>query len=138
MLLDTHVWVWAVGRDTRLGRRARRRLETASTRPGGLAIASVSIFEVAALQVAGRLRLAMPVEQWIREAIERPALRVFDLDQTAAADAGLVPALELSDPIDRCLVAVARSQRRLLVTADRQILDYAARTRLVTVVDARH
>ena len=137
MLLDTHVWVWAVGGDARLGRRARRRLETASARPGGVAIATVSIFEVAALHVSGRLRLAMPVEHWIREAIERPALRVFDLEQTAAADAGLVPASALADPIDRCLVAVARGEGRPLVTADRHILDYAARTRMVTVVDAR-
>lgn len=136
MLLDTHVWVWAVSDDARLGPRTRRQLQKASARPGALAIATMSIFEVAALHVAARLRLALPVERWIQEAIERPALRVFDLDQLAAADAGLIPASALADPIDRCLVAVARIEDRPLVTADRQILDYAARTRLLSVVDA--
>jgi PIN domain nuclease of toxin-antitoxin system len=137
VLLDTHVWIWAVSDDARLGRRTRRRLHAASTKPGTLAIATVSIFEVAALHVAGRLRLSWPVERWIGEAIERSGLRVFDLDQTAAADAGLTPASALADPVDRCLVAVARTEGRPLVTADRQILSYAARTGLVTVVDAR-
>lgn len=137
MLLDTHVWVWAVNGDARLGSRTRRHLAKASATPGALAIATPSIFEVAALHVAGRLRLALPVERWIHEAIERPALRVLDLDRTAATDAGLVPASALADPLDRCLVAVARSEGRPLVTADRQILAYAANTRLVTVVDAR-
>lgn len=123
--------------DARLGRGTRRRLQTGSAKPGGIAIATVSIFEVAALHVAGRLRLTLPVERWIREAIERSSLRVFELDQTAAVDAGLTPASALADPIDRCLVAAARIEGRPLVTADRQILDYAARTRLVTVIDAR-
>ena len=138
MLLDTHVWVWAVSDDARLGRGTRRRLRSASAKSGALAIATVSIFEVAALHVAGRLRLALPVERWIQEAIDRPALRVFDLSQTAAIDAGLTSGSALPDPIDRCLVAVARIEGRPLVTADRHILDYAARTRLLTVVDARH
>ena len=53
-----------------------------------------------------------------------------------AIDAGMIPASALSDPIDRVLVASARTYGVPLVTRDRQILDYADRSKLVRVSDA--
>jgi PIN domain nuclease of toxin-antitoxin system len=53
-----------------------------------------------------------------------------------AAAAGAIPALALADPIDRMLVASARAYDVPLVTRDRQILEYASRSRLVSVSDA--
>lgn len=53
-----------------------------------------------------------------------------------AIDAGAIPATALRDPIDRLIVATARALGARLVTRDRRILDYAARSRHVQVVDA--
>lgn len=138
MLLDTHVWIWAVDGNTRLGAKTRRALDRASLKaPGSLCVSAVSAFEVAALHTAGRLQLNLAVERWIREATHRAQLRTLEIDRDVSVDAGLIPAAALADPIDRWLVATAREWEMPLVTADRAILDYAARTGLVRVVDAR-
>ena len=136
MLLDTHVWVWlAADVPRQLGPRTRRQLARASGRAAPR-VSTVSVFEIVALHTAGRLRFTQPVERWIRESIERGGFRVVDLDADIAVDAGLIPASALPDPFDRCLVATARAYDIPLVTRDRRILDYAARTGLVRVLDA--
>ena len=138
MLLDTHVWIWAVDGGAKLGVKTRRRL--ARTSPDAATappcVSTASIFEIVALHTAGRLQLTQPVERWVRESIDRGGLRVVDIDRDIAVDAGLIPASALADPIDRCLVATARAYDVPVVTRDRQVLDYAARTGLVRVIDA--
>lgn len=136
MLLDTHVWIWLVADTPRqLGPRTRRRLARASGTHAAR-VSTASVFEIAALHTAGRLRLTQPVERWIRESIDRAGFRVVGIDRDIAVDAGLIPASALADPIDRCLVATAREHDVPLVTRDRAILGYASRTKLVRVVDA--
>jgi PIN domain nuclease of toxin-antitoxin system len=138
MLLDTHVWIWAVAGDDRLGVRTRRHLDKVSRQSTWtLCVSAISVFEVAALHTAGRLQLTQPVERWIREALHRANLRTIAIDRDISIDAGLIPAPSLPDPVDRWLVATAREHEIPLVTADRRILDYAASTGLVRVVDAR-
>lgn len=138
MLLDTHVWVWAVDGGRKLGRKTLRRLQKSpgSSYAGGAFISAASVFEVTALHTAGRLQFTVPLERWIRESIDRGGLRVLSMDLDTAIDAGCVPASALADPIDRWLVATARAHNLPLVTADRRILDYAATTKLVRVIDA--
>ena len=135
MLLDTHIWIWlAAGDAGRIGPKTRRQLDRARA-PRAPFVSTVSIFEIAALQTAGRLQFTIPVERWIRESIDRGGLRVVDLESGIAIDAGLVTRAALADPIDRLLVATAREHQLPLVTRDRQILDYADRTGLVRVID---
>ncbi len=138
MLLDTHVWIWAADGGTRLGARTRRRLKQVTSADNGAAayLSVASIFEAAALHTAGRLRFTLPLERWVRESIERSGLRILDLERDVAVDAGLIPASALADPIDRWLVATAREHGLSLVTADRQVLEYAGRTGLVRAIDA--
>jgi PIN domain nuclease of toxin-antitoxin system len=119
----------------RLGPKTKRRLARAAVGAAGM-VSTTSIFEIAALHNAGRLHFTLPVEHWIRESIARAGFRVTGLDTSIAIDAGLISSEALTDPIDRCLVATARQYQVPLVTRDRRILDYAARTGLVSVLDA--
>jgi PIN domain nuclease of toxin-antitoxin system len=114
----------------------RRRITRADRAGEPIAISAASVFEVAALHTAGRLRLSMPVERWIRESIERARLRVLEIDRDIAAGAGLIPRSALGDAIDRCLVSTSREHDVPLVTADRALLDYSRQSRLVSVIDA--
>jgi len=140
VLLDTHVWIWAADGGAKLGPKTRRRLSKpsrgASTDTPTVLVSAASIFEMAALHTAGRLRFTHSVERWIRESVDRGRLRVVDIDLDIALDAGMMPASALADPIDRWLVATAREHAVPLVTADRRILAYASSTRLVRVIDA--
>ena len=136
MLLDTHVWVWLVADlPQHLGPQTRRRLAKA-TGVSAITVSAASVFEIAALHVAGRLQLTQPIERWIRESVERAGFRVAAIDHDIALDAALIPASRLPDPFDRCLVATARRYGIPLVTRDQAILAYAGDTGLVRVVDA--
>jgi PIN domain nuclease of toxin-antitoxin system len=136
VLLDTHVWLWGVEDETgRLGRRTRRLL----SRPVpelDLRVSVVSVFEIAALHTSGRLHFALALEGWIRDALERPGVRMAELTPGIAIDAGRIPSAALPDPFDRLLVATARSLGVGLLTRDRRILDFAGQTGQVRVVDA--
>ena len=65
--------------------------------------------------------------------VEGVDLRAASFLPTAHAVFGVT---HLADPIDRMLVATARQIEATLVTRDRRILDYAARTSAVRVHDA--
>jgi PIN domain nuclease of toxin-antitoxin system len=135
MLLDTHVWIWAAASGSKIGARTRRLLNREAA-AGRVYVSAMSAFEISALCAAGRLVLSQPAERWIRESIERGNLRVLNLDTDAAMDAGALGVEAVPDPIDRLLIATARDADMPLVTRDRRILDFAARTRLVRVHDA--
>ncbi len=136
LLLDTHVWVWTVEGDRkRIGPRSRRLVERAQVQDV-VHISPATLFEIVALHTAGRLRLARPVERWIEELLDQPGIRVAEVSAAVAIDAGQISRGGLADPLDRLLVAAARQLGAIFVTADRSILDYAARTRAVRTQDA--
>ncbi len=136
LLLDTHVWVWTVTGDTRrVGRRTRQRISRAE-RQDAIRVSAATVFEVAALHTAGRLRLARPPEAWVGEALGMPGVRLALVTADVALDAGAIPRDALGDPLDRLLVATARQLDATLVTADARILDFAAATRSVRAHDA--
>ena len=128
-LLDTHVWIWAAAGDRgRLGPRTRRLFERAQ-QDGAMRVSAMSVFEVVALCAAGRLRLSVGPEEWVRGALDVAGLRVADLTADLAIDAGIIPPDRLPDPIDRLIVATAHHLDATLVTADARILDYGGRPR---------
>ena len=136
LLLDTHAWIWSVEGDARrVGRRARRLLSRAESQEG-IRISPVTVFEVMALHAAGRLRLAHPPEQWIRNALDVAGVRLAELSVAIAIDAGNIPRSALADPLDRLLVATARQLDATFLTSDTRILAYASDTRMVRVHDA--
>jgi PIN domain nuclease of toxin-antitoxin system len=137
LLLDTHAWVWTIEDDARrLGRRARRLLGRAEVRDE-VRVSPVSIFEVTALHAAGRLRLAISAEQWVRSALSAPGVRLAEVTPAITIDAGAIPRTALADPLDRILVATARALDATFLTNDRPILEYASTTGNVRVHDIR-
>ena len=137
MLLDTHVWLAFVDGDRRrIGLRARRALDRAAGR-GELSLSAVSVFELMALELSGRIQLAMPVQTWIRESINRLGCRLHDVTSAVAIDAGLISSSALADPFDRLIAATANMLALPLVTRDERILDYARSSQRLRVVDAR-
>ena len=136
LLLDTHVWVWAVeGNVRRIGRRTRQLLARAGSQDA-LRISPATVFELTALHTAGRLRLTRPVDQWVRDALEGAGVRIAALSPAIALDAGQIPRGALGDPLDRLLIATARQVNATFLTSDTRILEYAVDTGNVRVNDA--
>jgi PIN domain nuclease of toxin-antitoxin system len=90
ILLDTHVLVWLATEPKRLSRPSSLAIRRA-LRSGGIAIASISLREVAMLLASGRLRAAATARDFPR------------------------------DPADRIIAATARDRGLPLVTADERI-----------------
>jgi PIN domain nuclease of toxin-antitoxin system len=137
LLFDTHAWIWTVEGDVRrIGARARRVIARAQ-HDDEIRLASATLFEIVALHTAGRLRLSRPVDQWIRESLELPGVRVAVLTTAIAVDAGYIPRDAVADPLDRLLLATARQLDATFLTGDEKIMEYASRTSSARVVDAR-
>ena len=126
ILLDTHALVWwAAGDLARLSPAAGNAIEEARHAPGqGLLVSAISCWEVAMLVSRGRLALTMEVEQWLELLASVPWVTLLPLDPKVAVAATRLPEPFHTDPVDRFLVAQARSMAVPLITADSKIRNY--------------
>jgi len=135
-LLDTHVWLWIVEDDVRhLGRRTARLIERWAEQDA-LRVSPLSMFEIASLYGSGRLHLSQPPWQWTALALENTRARLAPLPMEAALEAGGIGTATFPDPIDRLLIGTAHQTDATLVTGDRRILAYAAKTSSLRTHDA--
>jgi PIN domain nuclease of toxin-antitoxin system len=127
LLLDTHAWLWyAEGMSERLRPATIKRLDDAR-KGDGLVISAISVWEVGMHAARGRIRLAVPLRDWVERALSAPGVRLVPLDAAVAAESTLLPGEPQGDPADRFLIATARMHGLVLATRDQQILDYAKR-----------
>ena len=124
ILLDTHVLVWAVEDDRRLGETARATIEE-SRHADGAAISAITPWEIALLVEKGRLQLAMDLGDWIQAVLHAPGVDLIPIEPVIAIDSVRLPGAFHADPADRLIVATARHRRIPLLTADHAILAYA-------------
>lgn len=111
LLLDTHVLLWALVDDERLGRDARARIEDDRAL---VYVSAASLWEASIKAAAGRLALrGVDLVAHVRDAgfVELPVTGEHGWV------AGQLP-IHHRDPFDRLLVAQARAERLLLATAD--------------------
>ena len=75
------------------------------------------------LQSLGRIRLALPLREWLEKAVAPPLVRRQGISPAIAAEVAALPDTFHRDPADRILVATARVLGATLLTQDRRILD---------------
>lgn len=121
IILDTHVWVWWVDGGSRL---PQSYLVLIQAKAGnGLGVCAISCWEVAKLVELGRLHLAVPVDQWLTQAL-RPPVQLLPLSPEIAVESTQLPGAFHRDPADQLIVATARVYDCPLVTLDRSIRAY--------------
>jgi PIN domain nuclease of toxin-antitoxin system len=133
LLLDTHVWVWLMnGDDNKLGAKVIEAIEAAADK-GRVYISAISLWEVAMLESKGRIRFLKDCLEWVRQALAAPGVHLLPLSPEAAVASCRLPGSFHGDPVDRILVASARSADMHLVTYDERIIAYAT-DRFVSVL----
>ena len=100
-------------------RRVLRR--TAPAQP--LVVAEISLWEVATLYELGRLRLPLPLRDWLERATAPPLVERVGISPAIAAEVAALPKSFHRDPTDRMLVATARVLGATLLTSDQHIID---------------
>lgn len=133
LVLDTHVWVKFVA-GAPLAKRARAAIERAASAGGGVLIASISLWEIARLTAAGRLRLGDRPARWFDAALAAVAGEVVDVSPDIALTAAGLSCH--GDPADRLIIATAIERGAVLVTRDEAILEHAARSKELRVLEA--
>ncbi len=133
LVLDTHALIWA-HKGIRIGTKAERRIVAAAMKHE-LLVSAITPWEIALGVRHGRIRVAGDVLEWIEGALDALSCAVASLEPAIAVDAVNLPAWDHADPSDRIIVATARRLGAALVTADGAILDYAAATKAVRVIE---
>jgi len=119
-VLDTHVLLWWFEGHS-LSARHRRIVRRASA-AHPLWVSDITLWEIATLLALGRIRLRLPLREWLDRAIAAPLVMRHGISPAVAAEIGELPSTFPRDPADRIIVATARVLGATLLTADRRIV----------------
>jgi len=121
LLLDTHIWIWALEEPRKLGRVARREIENPRNE---LFLSPISIWEAHNLERRKRLRVSPSFTEWLERVFLQTPLSEAPFNFAVAAAASRLE-LPQSDLGDILLAATAVTFDLMLITADAQLLDCA-------------
>ena len=87
-------------------------------------LSAISPWEFCKLLEKGRLTISGDVEAWLTLALRMPKLRLVPLSPTISYKSTTLPQPFHSDPADQIIVATARDEAAILITADVALSNY--------------
>jgi len=120
LLLDTHVVLWALGGNPRLKESVRAAIAEPAN---AVYVSAATAWELAIKAAIGKAKFPERVDQWLPVELARSRFQELPVTVRHAAAVESLPAHH-NDPFDRLLVAQARIEGLILVTADRVLRRY--------------
>lgn len=121
ILLDTHVFLWAITADARLSNESKRLFLSEGH---ALWVSAASIWEMMTKAKLGKLPAQVTSAAYLRNQFQSNRIRILPLSAEHAYQLETLPPLH-RDPFDRMLVAQALAEQIPIVTQDNQIRQYA-------------
>jgi PIN domain nuclease of toxin-antitoxin system len=120
ILLDTHIWLWALTDSAAIPPTLRDRLRS---KRDSFVISAASAWEIAIKARLGRLRLPTDPRAFLRAAIRDLPVAELPISVAHAARVAELP-LHHRDPFDRMLIAQAQTEGLAIMTVDRAFEAY--------------
>lgn len=112
-LADSHVVLWLANDDPKLGSSARAAIASEAT-----FVSAVTVLELTIKAMKGRIVIPDGAESLVQQ----QGLRPLPLQPRHAVAIRQFPELDGRDPFDRALLAQAKADGLVLITADRRLL----------------
>lgn len=120
ILLDTHVFLWAITDSPRLSVEQR---ELFLDEDNELHLSVASLWEMLIKAGLGRLPLPEPATEYLVRQMEKNRIVLLPIRIAHLAELQRLPLLH-RDPFDRMLVAQARSEKLRMLSVDERMLEY--------------
>ena len=121
VLLDTHVLLWWFETNSSLPANHKKIIDNANALEP-LLVSDISLWEIATLYELGRIRLALPLRDWLERATAPPLVQRCPITPAIAAEVAALPSTFQRDPGDRIIVSTARILGATLLTCDDRII----------------
>ena len=118
ILVDTHAMIWLTQEPDQLSKAAHLAL-LEGRQEGGVAIADITLREIAMLVARGRVKVSTPLDVYLR--FVESLFQVLPIDGRTAVQAMRFGSSFPKDPADRLIGATAVVYGARLVTKDEQI-----------------
>lgn len=122
ILLDTQCWLWMQAEPTRLSARSRKLIVEPTNE---LFLSVASVWEIAIKTELGKLKLPVPVDEYVTSRLARQSVRSLPIEQAHALRVALLPRHH-RDPFDRILIAQAQVESVPILTSDPAFRAYDA------------
>ena len=122
LLLDTNIFLWAVTLDPRMSPRAR---DLYLAEKNDLYLSVVSIWEIVTKVQIGKLKLPVPIEEYLKDQLIRNRLELLPVRVEHAFRLNSLPLLH-RDPFDRMLLAQSLEENMPLLSGDAKLRQYSA------------
>ena len=120
ILLDTHVWLWAIGAPDRLPGRVREQMADPAAE---LYLSVAAVWEIGIKHAAGKLRYSGSPQTQIPIHIQRSGVAILGINVEHALRAAALP-MHHRDPFDRLMLAQAAEAQLVFATADTRLEAY--------------
>lgn len=120
ILLDTHIWVrWIESTTEPLPQNISSMINTSDR----VCVSAISCWEVSYLVKRNKLSLPLPIDEWVKAALDESGVESLPLTAKMASRAAMLSDIH-RDPADRFIIATAIETGATLLTLDGAINSY--------------